>query len=83
MNFGLRSDLFKRKLSLFVNVQDVFNWGARYGSGTENTNPYYLNNTTNKMLNSRYISAGITLRFGKMELEKKVQEGESETGDTL
>ena len=83
LNFGLRSDLFKRKLSLFVNVQDVFNWGARYGSGTENTNPYYLNNTTNKMLNSRYISAGITLRFGKMELEKKVQEGESETGDTL
>ena len=83
LNFGLRSDLFKRKLSIFVNVQDIFNWGAKYGSGSVNTNPYYLNNSTNKMLNSRYISAGITLRFGKMELEKRAQEGENETGDTL
>ena len=85
LNFGLRSDLFKRKLSIYVNVQDIFNWGARYGSGSENTNPYYLSNSTNKMLNSRYISAGITLRFGKMELEKKAQEGESVTSgeDTM
>ena len=83
LNLGIRSDLFKRKLSIFVNVQDIFNWGARYGSGSENTNPYYLSNNTSKMLNSRYISAGITLRFGKMELEKKVQEGESDSGDTM
>ena len=83
LNLGIRSDLFKRKLSIFVNVQDIFNWGARYGSGSENTNPYYLTNNTSKMLNSRYISAGITLRFGKMELEKKVQEGDSATGDTM
>ncbi len=83
LNFGVRSDLFKRRLSLFVNVQDIFNWGGRFGSGSVNTNPYYLSNSTNKMLNSRYVSAGITLRFGKMELEKKAQEGSSETGDTL
>ena len=85
LNFGIRSDLFKRKLSIYVNVQDIFNWGARFGSGSENTNPYYLSNSTNKMLNSRYIAAGITLRFGKMELEKKVQEGggESSGEDTM
>ncbi len=83
LNFGLRSDLFKRKLSIYVNVQDIFNWGAKYGSGSENTNPYYLSNSTNKTLNSRYIAAGITLRFGKMELEKKVQEGESSGGDSV
>ena len=85
LNFGLRSDLFKRKLSLYVNVQDIFNWGGRYGSGSENTNPYYLSNSTNKMLNSRYIAAGITFRFGKMELEKKVQEGNTESSgdDTM
>ena len=83
LNFGIRSDLFKRKLSLFVNVQDIFNWGGRFGSGSVNTNPYYLSNNTNKMLNSRYVSAGITLRFGKMELEKKAQEGDGETGDSL
>ncbi len=82
-NMGVRSDFFKRKLSVFVNVQDLFNWGAVKGSTSTNTNPYFLNSNTGKMLNSRYISAGITLRFGKMELEKSAKEGESETGDTL
>ena len=83
LNMGVRSDFFKRKLSVFLNVQDIFNWGARIGSGSQNTNPYYLSNTTTKMLNSRYISAGITLRFGKMELENSAKEGSSETGDSL
>ncbi len=82
-NIGARSDFFKRKLSVFVNIQDLFNWGARYGFGSENTNPYYLSSSTNKMLNSRYISAGITLRFGKMELERSAKEGDGESGDTL
>ena len=82
-NIGARSDFFNRKLSVFVNIQDLFNWGARYGFGSENTNPYYLSSSTNKMLNSRYISAGITLRFGKLELERNAKEGSSETGDTL
>lgn len=83
LNIGARSDFFKRRLSVFVNVQDIFNWGARIGSGSTNTNPYYLMDSTNKMLNSRYISAGVTFRFGKMELEKQAKEGESETGDSL
>ncbi len=82
-NIGARSDFFNRKLSVFVNIQDLFNWGARYGFGSENTNPYYLSSSTNKMLNSRYISAGITLRFGKLELERNAKEGDSETGDSL
>ena len=82
-NIGVRSDFFNRKLSVFVNIQDLFNWGARYGFGSENTNPYYLSESTNKMLNSRYISAGITLRFGKLELERNAKEGDSETGDSL
>lgn len=83
LNMGVRSDFFKRRLSVFVNVQDIFNWGGRYGSGSENTNPYYLTNSTNKMLNSRYISAGITLRFGKLELEKDAKSGAGEEGDSL
>ena len=73
LNMGLRSDFFKRRLSVYVNVQDIFNWGARYGSGSSNTNPYYLSDSTRKTMNSRYISAGFTLRFGKMELEKQVK----------
>ena len=83
LNLGVRSDFFKRKLSVFVNIQDLFNWGARYGSGSDNTNPYYLSSTTNKMTNSRYISAGITLRFGKLELEKNAKDGSTEAGDSL
>ena len=83
LNMGIRSDFFKRKLSVFVNVQDIFNWGAKVGSGSINTNPYYLTNSTSKMLNSRYISAGVTFRFGKLELEQQAKEGADEAGDTL
>ncbi len=83
LNMGVRSDFFKRRMSVFVNVQDIFNWGAQIGSGSTNTNPYYLTDSTRKMLNSRYISAGITFRFGKMELEKTAKEGDGETGDSL
>lgn len=83
LNMGARSDFFKRRLSVFVNVQDLFNWGARIGSGSSNTNPYYLTDSNTKMVNSRYISAGITLRFGKMELEQRAKEGEDESGDRL
>ena len=83
LNAGLRSDFFKRRLSVFVNVQDIFNWGATIGSGSTNTNPYYLSDSTRKMLNSRYISAGFTLRFGKLELERQAKEGSSEDGDSL
>jgi len=83
LNMGLRSDFFNRRLSVFVNVQDIFNWGARIGSGSSNTNPYYISDNTRKMLNSRYISAGFTLRFGKMELERQAKEGDGESGDSL
>ena len=83
LNMGVRSDFFNRKMSVFVNVQDIFNWGAKIGSGSSNTNPYYLTDSTRKMLNSRYISAGVTFRFGKLELEQRAKEGDGETGDSL
>ena len=70
VNCGIRSDFFKRKMSVYVNVQDIFNWGKKVGSGSGTTNPYYLSYNNKKVMNSRYISAGITFRFGKMELEK-------------
>ena len=82
-NIGARSDFFNRKMSVFVNIQDLFNWGAKIGSGSSNTNPFYLTDSTNKMINSRYISVGITFRFGKMELESRAKEGDGESGDSL
>ena len=75
LNAGVRADFFKRKLSAFINVQDIFNWGKRIGSEHNNNNPYYIRESLSRNLNSRYISAGITLRFGKMELESKTKSG--------
>lgn len=75
LNGGVRADFFKRKLSVFINVQDIFNWGKRYGNKSTNTNPYYKTEELMQQLNSRYISAGLTLRFGKMELENKSKSG--------
>ena len=79
INCGVRADFFKRKLSAFVNVQDIFNWGKKRGSGSFNTDPYLLSESNNYTINSRYISAGITLRFGKMELESRAKEGAEES----
>lgn len=75
LNAGVRADFFKRKLSAFINIQDIFNWGKRIGNGSGNTNPYHISEGLSRTLNSRYISAGITMRFGKMELESKTKNG--------
>ena len=75
LNAGIRADFFKRKLSAFINIQDIFNCGKRIGNESNNTNPYYIRESLSRTLNSRYISAGITLRFGKMELESKTKSG--------
>ena len=75
LNMGVRSDFFKRKLSVFVNINDLFNWGKRVGGGSTTTNPYYLSNSSTYTINSRSISAGLTLRFGKMELERNAKAG--------
>ena len=60
-------------MTAYINVQDLFNWGKKYGGGTINTNPYYLSESNTYIINGRYISAGLTFRFGKMELERKAQ----------
>ena len=75
LNCGIRADFFKRKLSAFINIQDIFNWGKRIGNERNNTNPYYIRESLTRTLDSRYISAGLTLRFGKMELESKTKSG--------
>jgi outer membrane receptor protein involved in Fe transport len=71
INCGLRSDFWDKKISVFVNVQDIFNWNRQK---VNNTNPYYVAYNSTKY-NSRYISAGITFRFGKIELEQKAKTG--------
>jgi outer membrane receptor protein involved in Fe transport len=71
INCGLRADFLNRKISVHLNVNDIFNWNA---NKNESTNPYYQYFSTSKSI-SRTISAGITFRFGKMELESKASHG--------
>jgi outer membrane receptor protein involved in Fe transport len=74
LNGGLRADFFKRKISVYINVQDIFNWNKREYNIT---NPYYETYNSQKY-NSRYISAGITFRFGKIEMEQQARTGAHE-----
>ncbi|MDR1758737.1 MAG: outer membrane beta-barrel protein [Bacteroidales bacterium] len=65
VNSGLRADFMNRKISVYLNVNDIFNTNRTL---SRNDNPYYITYSTREY-NSRSISAGITFRFGKMELE--------------
>lgn len=69
---GLRADFFKRKLSVFLNVRDIFNWNKQEYN---RESPYYKSFSSTKY-DSRFISTGITLRFGKIEMESRAREGQ-------
>ena len=76
INAGLRADFFDRKLSVFVNASDIFNWNSW---GNTNYSPY-VESISNSKYNSRSVSVGVTFRFGKMELEQHARQGEGESG---
>lgn len=70
-DLGLSADLLDRKLSLYLNVKDIF---GSYGEEWQSTNPYYSGGGQ-RSYSSQYISFGLTLRFGKMELESQARTG--------
>ena len=72
-DLGVSADLLDRKLSLYLNVKDVF---GSYGEEWQSTNPYYSGGGQ-RIYSSRYFSFGLTLRFGKMELESQARTGNS------
>lgn len=76
INCGLRADFFDKKMSVHLNVNDIFNWN-KWDNNTYN--PYYISYSSYKF-NSRSISAGVTFRFGKMELERKARQGGEDAG---
>lgn len=76
INAGLRCDFFDKKLSVYLNANDIFNWN-RWGQN--NDSPYYVSHSTYKY-NSRSVSLGFTLRFGKMELEQQARQGGASEG---
>lgn len=71
-DIGISTDLMDRRLSLYLNVKDIF---ASYTQSAVSTNPYNSNNSSNSY-SSRYISFGVTLRLGKMELESQARSHE-------
>ena len=72
-DLGVSADLFDRRLSLYLNVKDLFRSDAE---GWQSTNPY-LPGGGRRTSNSQYISLGLTLRFGKMELESQARTGQA------
>lgn len=74
VNCGLRADFFDKKMSLHLNVNDIFNWNK--WDGNINT-PTMISYSSSKY-NSRTVSLGVVFRFGKMELEKKAKQGGEE-----
>ena len=71
INAGLKADFFDRKLSVFVNANDIFNWNS---FGRTNYSPY-VQSVSDYKYNSRSVSVGVTFRFGKMELEQAARQG--------
>ena len=71
VNAGLRADFFDRKLSVFVNANDIFNTNQ---FGHSSSSPY-VQSTSNYKYNSRSVAVGVTFRFGKMELEQMARQG--------
>lgn len=71
INCGIRADFFDRKMSVHINVNDIFNWN-KWDNNV--TSPNVISYSSFKY-NSRSISAGLVFRFGKMELERKAQVG--------
>ncbi|MCR4857272.1 MAG: TonB-dependent receptor family protein [Bacteroidales bacterium] len=64
---GLRAEFWKRRISVHLDVHDIFNWNKM---GTDINNPYYTSNSTTwSSWMGRSIRGGITFKFGKMELE--------------
>lgn len=76
IDLGMSADFFERRLSLYLNVDDIFNWNEWSSSSI---NPYYTSSSTSKYT-SRYITFGLTLRFGKLELADTSREGIQSSG---
>lgn len=69
INMSASTDLMKRTLSIRAGVQDIFDW--QKDAGTSVT-PVLISEYSSKRL-TRYLTFGITYRFGKTELESKAR----------
>ncbi len=71
---GVSTDLLDRRLSLFLNVNDVFGTVRSGGLSVNPYNPSVSESTTE----SRYVSFGLTWRLGRTEMESQQSHGKKE-----
>ncbi|MBR1851335.1 MAG: TonB-dependent receptor [Bacteroidales bacterium] len=71
VDVGISADLMDRRLSLYLNVHDLFHTN---GETTEYLNPYYRANYGYRY-NSRFVSLGLAWRLGRLELESRARQG--------
>lgn len=74
VNASLKADFFKRKMSLSISAQDIFNTQK----STQITQTPTLISTDKSWSNSRCYVIGLTFRFGKIELEKEQKSGQGQ-----
>lgn len=73
---GLRAEFWQHHISVYLDVSDIFNWNKQR---SQSVNPYYTSSSVStNSWSSRSIRAGITFRFGKMELESQARQTGSE-----
>lgn len=77
-DFGASNDFFNHKVTVYLNVSDIFGW-SEWGSNI--TAPSYQTTGSNRF-NSRFVSLGLTWRIGKMELESKARQGTTDNNST-
>ena len=71
---GVSTDLLDRRLSLFLNVGDLFGTVRTGGLSVNPYNPSVSESTTD----SRYVSFGLTWRLGRTEMESQQSHGKKE-----
>ena len=71
IDLGASCDFFDRKLSVYLNIRDVFGWSEW---GSETSAPQYQTDISERY-KTTFASLGLTWRIGKMELESKARQG--------
>ncbi len=74
LDCGVSTDLFNRRLSLFLNVNDVFGTSRTGGASVNPYNP----SVSESITESRYVSFGLTWRIGRTEMESAQTHGRKE-----
>ena len=70
----MSTELLDRRLSLFLNVNDLFGTVRTGGLSVNPYNPSVSESTTE----SRYVSFGLTWRLGRTEMETQQTHGKKE-----